>query len=280
MAITEQIQAVNRSLKKANGFVSASILDTSYLNLSHTLHSHMGGVIDHFEAGTITLIESDQVSPIHTELHTIMAKATEIGWKIKFIDIANCFNPHLISAITFNTGISSHEVLKNVSLSRPFQIHQSTSIIKGLPEEIAKTEEEQIKQNGAVTPQLIIITDISAQFFDPALASENKNFPVEQLELLRHVLGVLQGLATQGHLVVMTENTNPKQKNESNKHRVQKTPLAYAANVHIRIKTSEWERKIFLLNHPFLAPEHKLVELKKIRRAKNDDKQSSLDDWY
>jgi hypothetical protein len=129
-----------------------------------------------------------------------MARATESGWQVKLIDIANCFNPQLIGALHFNNAVSPQQILQNISLARPFQFHQASSIIKQLPSEVDDTP-----------PQLIIVTDISAQFFDPSLVTENKQFPVAQLELLRHVLGVLQGLATQGHMIIITEQTDRKE---------------------------------------------------------------------
>lgn len=290
MSIIKQIQTSNQfglpinqpgnkhQNRQSTGFTSASMLDTSFLNVPASLHTHIAGVIDHFESGTITLLESDDVSTIHEELHVLMANSIELGLKVKLIDIANCFNPHLISTITFNSKIDSHQVLQNISLARPFQLHQSVSIIKQLAKEV--TEKHQ-----STTPQLIIITNISAQFFDFALASEDKNFPIPQLELLRHVLGILKGLATQGHTIVITDQT--KQKNHPVEvkpahliNRVQTGCLSYTSNVHIRIETSEKERKIYLLNHPFLPENQKSVKLSKHKTKKIDSKQTSLDNWY
>jgi hypothetical protein len=172
--------------------------------------------------------------------------------------------------------------LRNISLARPFQLHQSVSIIRQLVNEINRSTEvdEPIK------PQLIIVTDISAQFFDPTLASEDKAYPVPQLELLRHVLGILQGLAVAGNVVIMTDQTKRKkaftemnQTRDNLNRRVQATCLAYASNIHIRIETIDKERKTYLFNHPFLPPTRRSVKQHQ-RLRKIDVQQTTLDGWY
>jgi RecA/RadA recombinase len=201
-----------------------------------------------------------------------MARATESGWQVKLIDIANCFNPQLIGALHFNNAVNPQQILQNISLARPFQFHQASSIIKQLPSEVDDTH-----------PQLIIVTDISAQFFDPSLVTENKQFPVAQLELLRHVLGVLQGLATQGHMIIITEQTNRKESLSSTNAtekptRVHVSSLSYASKIHLRIKNSENERQVLLLTHPCLPPTTSKLSSRKDKKPHPN--QTTLSDWY
>lgn len=136
-----------------------------------------------------------------------MVHAIKGNWEITLVDAANCFNPHLLSYIAFDKGLNSKHVLKKIDLSRPFQIYQSLSITDKLVDHILRKQKQQ----------LIIMTDISSQYFSDTVANEDKDFPIPQLELFRQMLGKVESLALQGHIVLLNDThipSDPKSKGD------------------------------------------------------------------
>lgn len=272
-----QLQNQNSQL---DGFIDATSFhdaSTKTIRLPESLQVYLCGFLDHFESGLITLLEGDSpsIKIIHSELHQVMIDVVKNKWQVKLIDIANCFDPHLISTLCFQDGMDPRHVLQQISLARPFQIYQSASIIKQLNEQLSKNKPKQ--------KQLIIVTCISSQFFDSSIANEDPNFPLPQLDLLRHSLGILQGLAIQGHTVVMTELTesnSPTLKTENKEdHRIKNTSLAYASKIHIRMSSGQASRRVELKNHPFLSSQATKVQIPQ-KGITVDNKQKSLEEWF
>jgi hypothetical protein len=263
-----------------NGFTTATSIQkqsANSLKLQEAFQVYLCGFLESFESSTVTLLEGDKrgIKTVHTELHHLMVRAVENNWDVRLIDIANCFDPQLVSTLCFENGINPHKVLQYISLARPFQMYQSASIIKQLKQKLSGKKHKR--------RQLIIVTCISSQFFDESLASEDPNYPLPQLDLLRHTLGALQSLATQGHTIVMTdlvESIASLTKN-SKKHttRVQNTSLSYVSKIHLRISHNDTHRRVELLNHPFLSAETTTVKLLK-HEIFIDIKQKSLDEWF
>jgi len=268
--------------KKAlqNGFATATNiqnLSASSLKLQEAFQVYLCGFLESFENGIITLLEGDRrsIKTVHIELHHLMVRAVENNWDVRLIDIANCFDPQLVSTLCFENGIDPHKVLQYISLARPFQMYQSASIIKQLKQKLSGKKPQR--------KQLIVVTCISSQFFDESLASEDPNYPLPQLDLLRHTLGALQSLATRGHTIVMTDLTEgivSLAKNTS-KHdiRIQNTSLSYVSKIHLRISHDDTYRRVELLNHPFLSAEATTVKLLN-HELPIDIRQKSLDDWF
>ncbi|MDH5403656.1 MAG: hypothetical protein OEZ01_01265 [Candidatus Heimdallarchaeota archaeon] len=249
---------------------AASLAKTlpSPLKVSHNLNLLLGGVINNFEAATVNLIEFEDVASIHQEIHAQLVDATLSGWGIKFIDIANCYNPNQIAEYAFEKGISAHLVLKNIKLARPFQIHHSISIIRQLQHEILKTPKKQ----------LIVVTDLSVQFFDPQLANEDPEFPLPQLEQFRYCLGILQKIAIQGNMVLITDRLHRRYrlKEATGHERIHANALDYCAKVHLRIEKTHDGRKISLRAHPYLEP--KTINQRFLNRSST--KQMKLDGFF
>lgn len=275
------------------GFTTATVLqelleqDTKIVAIPPVLQKLLGGSIDRLENGAIHLIETDDIKPVHQAIHTLMFQAVMDGWQIMFVDVANCFNPHLFGEIAADANEEGYQLLKRIQLARPFQIHQSVAIIEQLAKRVAQIQKFQPGK------RLLILTGISAQFFDLQQANEDKDFPVPQLEKLRYVLGIIQGLATQGHTVLLTDSTKDfgsskiinDAKNQKEYPRIQMSALAYTANVHIRIKTEEFERhfmkKVEMLNHPFKEPKFVQYRIQKERRKRKPDTlQQDLSEWF
>ncbi|MHA2101714.1 MAG: hypothetical protein ACW99A_23955, partial [Candidatus Kariarchaeaceae archaeon] len=250
------------------------------LQLPDTFQSYIAGFIEKLPYNTITLFEGDKksVRKFHEEIHQLMVKAIQEGFEVRLIDIANCFNPQLISTLCLEDAENPHIILKQIKLARPFQMFQSASIIKQLAKILAKDPPKR--------PQLIIITCISSQFFDAAASNEDPNFPVPQLELFRHTLGVVQSLASQGYTIIATEllESNPgldisNNKNEKVELRVQNNSLSHVSKVHIRVSEMGNSRRVELMNHPTLAPQASNITLDKDISAL-DGAQTSLNDWF
>ncbi|OLS22091.1 MAG: hypothetical protein HeimC2_30670 [Candidatus Heimdallarchaeota archaeon LC_2] len=271
-------------IQNQNSLIGSFIDATSFhgafaeiIRLPESLQVYLCGFLDHFESGLITLLEGDgqSIKTLHSELHQVMIDVVKNKWQVKLIDIANCFDPHLISTLCFQDDIDPRHVLQQISLARPFQIYQSASIIKQL--------EVQLSKNKPTQKQLIIITCISSQFFDSSIANEDPNFPLPQLDLLRHSLGILQGLAIQGHTIVMTELTETRISRQltegKNDCRVQDSSLAYAGKIHIRISSRQTSRRVELVNHPFLSSQMTNVQIPQ-KGIVVTDKQKSLEEWF
>jgi len=251
--------------KKAlqNGFATATNiqnLSASSLKLQEAFQVYLCGFLESFENGIITLLEGDRrsIKTVHIELHHLMVRAVENNWDVRLIDIANCFDPQLVSTLCFENGIDPHKVLQYISL-------------------------QKLSGKKPQRKQLIVVTCISSQFFDESLASEDPNYPLPQLDLLRHTLGALQSLATRGHTIVMTDLTEgivSLAKNTS-KHdiRIQNTSLSYVSKIHLRISHDDTYRRVELLNHPFLSAEATTVKLLN-HELPIDIRQKSLDDWF
>lgn len=272
------LQTENKKSLQANFSTATSIqnLSTNSLKLQEAFQVYLCGFVESFESSTITLLEGDKKSirTVHTELHHLMVRAVENKWDVRLIDIANCFDPQLVSTLCFENGTNPHEVLQNISLARPFQMYQSASIIKQLKEKLSGKKQQR--------KQLIVVTCISSQFFDETVASEDPNYPLPQLDLLRHTLGALQSLATQGHTIVMTDFTENKESQikdtTKSNIRVKNTSLSYVSKIHLRISQSETHRRVELLNHPFLSAEATTIKL--LGQNLIDTKQKSLNDWF
>ena len=122
-----QIQNQNSLL---GGFIDATSFygaSAKIIRLPESLQVYLCGFLDHFESGLITLLEGDlsSIKAIHSELHQVMIDVVKNKWQVKLIDIANCFDPHLISTLCFQDGVDPRHVLQQISLARPFQIYQS-----------------------------------------------------------------------------------------------------------------------------------------------------------
>jgi len=267
---------------KTPSFITAGQFATPHtLRVPQSLRLYLGGTIRTFEPGAITLLEGDRKSirELHQELLRVMVHAVMDQWQIKLIDISNTFDPHRLSTLAFEEQVSPHHILENISLARPFQIFQSASIIKQLHEDVLKQP--------STTPLetlLIVVTGISSQFLDPGQASEDKDFPVRQLELLRHSLGILQGLAMLGATVIMTEHTEfhspiPVQLSKEATVRYQDASLAYVSKVHLSVKQTDHNRTVILKTHPYKS--QATVKIPIIEPKKRvDRKQTTLDNWF
>ncbi len=234
-------------------FVRADILkrdDSDDIPIPKTLVDIIGEIIPGFEQGFITLIQSDQLKDIHRSLHETMLEAYNRGMQVKLVDMSNVFNPHIFSQYP---NINLNKLLKNIQLARPFQMFQFISIINQL---LMKTE-------SATSKYLIVVTDISAQFFQAAENADPKTL-FKILDDVRHMMGGLQKLSTRGHTVIITNDNSKKGATVLNKM------FSTIAKIHLNISHRKQVREINLVNHPYLPPSKRLIllQLKRKRRKK------------
>ena len=234
-------------------YIRADILkrdSSGVIPLPKSLTDVMSNIIPGFEPGFITLIQSDQLKDIHNSLHETMLEAFNRGMEVKLVDMSNVFNPHIFSNFT---NINLNKLLKNIQLARPFQMYQCISIINQL---LMRTESVSKKY-------LIVVTDISSQFFHAAENADPKTL-FKILDDVRHMMGGLQKLSTRGHTVIITNDNSKKGATVLNKM------FSTIAKIHLSISHRKQVREISLINHPYLPPSKRLIplQLKKKRRKK------------
>ena len=237
-------------------FVRADILnrdDSDEIPLPRTMVDIITDIIPGFEQGFITLIQSDQLKDIHKSIHETMLEAFNRGMQVKLVDMSNVFNPHIFSKISQSTNINLNKLLRNIQLARPFQMYQCISIINQL---LMRTE-------SASSNYLIVVTDISAQFFQAAENADPKTL-FKILDDVRHMMGGLQKLSTRGHTVIITNNNSNKGATVLNRM------FSTIAKIHLNISHRKQVREINLVNHPYLPPSKRLIplQLRKKRRKK------------
>jgi hypothetical protein len=237
-------------------FVRADILkkdNSDVIPLPKSLIDITSEIIPGFEQGFITLIQSDQLKDIHKALHETMLEAYNRGMQVKLVDMTNCFNPHIFSQFSQFTNINLNKLLKNIQLARPFQMYQCISIINQL---LMRTE-------SATSKYLIVVTDISAQFFQAAENADPKTL-FKILDDVRHMMGGLQKLSTRGHTIIITNDNSREGATVLNKM------FSTIAKIHLSISHRKQVREIRLVNHPYLATSKRLIplHLKKKRRKK------------
>jgi len=224
-------------------------------------------LITQLEVGCINMIGGDQLQDIHAHLHEIMVNAIAQDWHITFIDLANCFNPQKIGTLAFEYGMHSQLVLQQIGLARPFQIHQAVSIILNLVRQVEQT---------ATRKNLIVLTDVSSMFFNQAVANEDPDFPIPQLAQMRQCIGILESLAVQGNIVLITERNQQKLSHLVSEpvKEVKAASLQYSAKLHLQLLQNSSEIK--LLAHPYLPATTIQMRTAEITHLK---KQMSLDQF-
>lgn len=237
-------------------FVRADILkrDSSVdIPLPKSLIEIISEIIPGFEQGFITLIQSDQLKDIHRSLHETMLEAFNRGMEVKLVDMSNVFNPHIFSKFSQSTGVNLNKLLRNIQLARPFQMYQCISIINQL---LMRTE-------SASSKYLIVVTDISSQFFQAAENADPRTL-LKILEDVRHMMGGLQKLSTRGHTIIITNDNSQKGATVLNRM------FSTIAKIHLSISHRKQVREIKLINHPYLPPSKRLIplQLKRKRRKK------------
>ena len=121
-----------------------------------------------------------------------MIDAHMAGYHIQFIDVANCFNPHILAS--FNHDLILDDILMNITLGRPFQYYQSVSILDALIMNLIKTR---------VSDSLIIISALDNQLME----LEQKD---QQERDFTHTLGGLQNIAANGNAIVVSNQIRDK----------------------------------------------------------------------
>lgn len=186
-----------------------------------SMHGFLSGVLKNFYWGSVTIIETNELKAVHRGLHHLMIESLQQGMHIQLVDVANMFNPHLISSID-RTQVTD-DVLKNITLARPFQQLQSLSIFRKLISDMLHH-----KKNN----QLVIVTGLDNQITD----NEDKK---ELLEQLQYILSGLQNVAVRGNVVVLT---NHRREDYSGL-------FTSKSSVHVIIE----EKRVILEKHPFLS---------------------------
>ena len=244
-------------------FVSASKLlqeNTVMLDFPVEFQRMMTKIIPGFELGSLSLIQSNNLKPIHIGIHRMMAQAMHMDIRVKLIDMANCFNPHLFPH--FEHDISIHKILRNIEVSRPFQMYQCLSITNQL---IKKTDTLSNER------YLVIVTNITSQFLDGAQSLEGNSL-LKLLEQVRHIMGSLQSLVARGHTVLVTSN------NSRDENKIFNRMFSTVAKTHICIKEDE-SREITLLNHPYLRSRKLHIPLHKIRKKQKINTHTLSEFW-
>jgi len=243
------------------------------LELPEPMKNHLGSIIEQLETGCISMIESDDLKNLHQTMHHLMVAAIAQDWQVALIDLANCFNPQLISSIAFDQGMHAQLVLEQIGLARPFQIHQATSIIKNLVGHLRKFDEKH----------LVIVTDISSLFFDPGIANEDPLFPLPQLEQMRQSVGILQSLSVQGHSILITDALSRVKSVLHSREvpEIKPASLQYSAKLHIIAQKTQGNRKVELISHPYLSQATTFIkQLPKSKHRFQKHQQADLADYF
>lgn len=253
------------------------------LEISMDLYRDINQIIDHFEGSGITIIESNNISPIHKALHQQIVEAIISGWEIHLIDIANVFNPHLLNdyynnlSVKFDRFIAPpiHYILDKIHLSRPFQIHQCVSIIRKLANTL-------IYSNKTKKKLLVIVTNIASQFFDDSVKEQDPDYSINSIERFRFALGNLQQIAINGHIVLLTNIIEKNQFFSNFIGTKESRSLLSHSNTYLTIEDSVNQYTVSLKFHPYLEAHKKILE--KIQSSRNRKniirKQSSLNGWF
>ena len=122
------------------------------------------------------------------------------------------FSPQLINKYATNRGLNPDDPLKAIKLARPFQMFQARQLVKDICKKIEKSDKKH----------LIVITNLSDIFFDPAI-NTIPNPGKSSYELFRNSLEKLQKLALQDNIIIFAENK-------------EKYPLPLIAKFHLRFK--------------------------------------------
>ncbi len=230
---------VHASLLSAESFLQPSIR----LSLPVWRYPRLGVLLDKWEPATLHLVESNTLRELHTTLHKVMVDAIISGYFVLLVDNANCFNPHNLDEIAYNSSISTIEVLEQIKIARPFQMFQTQEIVNNLTSQLSSEKEN-----------LVVVTSVSELFLEPAINSE---LDQNNYMLLSSVVGTLKKLALNNATVILTDNLNRKIQSrervtpEARPVDIPKS-LAYGAKVHLQLHTSEsGEFSDRLLAHPY-----------------------------
>ncbi len=194
-------------------FLVASEMQVHKLKINGPILQILDGEISEFQRG-VNVITTKNIKEIHKALHWTMVDAYKQNVPVILVDIANMLNPHMFPSITRN----ANDVLRNISIARPFQMYQCISIINTLINDLLYGEKEGY---------LVIVTALDSQIRD----NENKD---EFMTNLLHILFGLQRIAVRGNTVLIT-----------NKIRKYQKLFTANSNLHVEIRD-----KVKLLKHP------------------------------
>jgi hypothetical protein len=229
------------------------------LKINQRNSPQLGKFLQYWEKGNVHLVESNELKAIHQEIHAVILDAYSQGWKIILIDAANCFNPHQLDALATKRDLNTHDALRSIDLARPFQTLQTISLIE-------KARKMLLEENDE--PRLVVVTGLSTCFIDP-LANEKKADEQKNIALLQQAATVLQRVAVDGNVVIITDQI----------HEGRKSLISFSAKIHLQfIKVNNLLSVGNLIAHPYKS--NRKIQTLQQGNKRELDNQHSIDEFF